>query len=240
MEGRKAMSTETKEIRKAAKLPSIKSEAELGSEREKLLAQIDDFDKELEGIAEKHAQELAADSPNGQRLDELEEIRDRFNSERERLVGRVKALEERSIPAARREATRVTMEARRKEFDRQRALIVQSHAAVRGAIETLRKVKAEIPWEHPHPEFLLLQLTEELGFDASELGEKPPALEPAPNIFNELGELIGLAREIAGRVEYQHAGYGPLTMRGKVAATRRRNEAAASMGMTLPHPNLAQ
>ena len=81
------MSTETKEIRKATKLPSSKSEAELDSEREKLLAQIDDFDKELEGIAEKHAQELAADSPNGQRLDELEEIRDRFMREHERLDG---------------------------------------------------------------------------------------------------------------------------------------------------------
>ena len=44
MEGRKAMSAETKEIRKTAKLPSAKSEADLGSEREKLLAQIADFD----------------------------------------------------------------------------------------------------------------------------------------------------------------------------------------------------
>jgi hypothetical protein len=57
-------------------------------------------------------------------------------------------------------------------------------------------------------------------------------------MFNELVELRGLAREIAGRVEYTRDFYGPLTQRGKVAAARRRNEAAARMGMALPHPDL--
>jgi hypothetical protein len=57
-------------------------------------------------------------------------------------------------------------------------------------------------------------------------------------MFAELEEIVSLAREISGRVEYQHAGYGPLTMRGKVDQSRKRNQAAASMGMDLPHPEL--
>src|SRR4029077_11253201 len=57
-----------------------------------------------------------------QRISELEEKRDRLARERERLVGRSRALADLAIPAAHREATRITMDARLKEYTRQGGL----------------------------------------------------------------------------------------------------------------------
>jgi hypothetical protein len=76
-------------------------------------------------------------------------------------------------------------------------------------------------------------------FAFAELGEKPPALDPPARFDNELRELMALSRKIAGRMEYLHAGYGPLTKRGKEAQRRKRSEAEARMGMTQPQPGAA-
>jgi hypothetical protein len=63
-------------------------------------------------------------------------------------------------------------------------------------------------------------------FAFAELGEKPPALDPPGRFDNALRELMALSRKIAGRMEYLHAGYGPLTKRGRkpsdASALRRR------------------
>jgi len=48
----------------------------------------------------------AVDAPNEQRISELEEERDRLARERERFVGRSRAIGDLAIPAAHREATR--------------------------------------------------------------------------------------------------------------------------------------
>jgi hypothetical protein len=47
----------------------------------------------------------AVDAPNEQRISELEEERDRLARERERFVGRSRAIGDLAIPAAHREAT---------------------------------------------------------------------------------------------------------------------------------------
>ena len=118
------------------------------------------------------------------------------------------------------------MDARVKEHARLAGLLDESGASLRNALEALRQVDANLPWDHPHPELSMRQLAEEIGFDAAELGEKPPALQQPTRFDNELGELIALSRKIAGRMEYLHAGYGPLTQRGK--EERRKRAAAAA------------
>ena len=199
--------------------------------------QVAEIDADLAKIAERHAGELAADAPNEQRISELEEKRDRLARERERLVGRSRAIGDLAIPAAHREATRITMDARRKEYARQGGLLDQSGASLRNALETLRRLDADLPFGEPHPEFLMRQLAEEISFDSAELGEKPSALDPPARFDNELRELMALSRKIAGRMEYLHSSWGALTQRGKEAERRRRAEAAARMGMSDSRPH---
>jgi hypothetical protein len=226
MEGQ-TMSASTKQ---AKQLPTAKSEADLISELEKIGAEAAELAKEIEGLEERRATELAGDA-NSKRLDEIEETIARFTRERARRLGRIKAIDERLIPAARREETRVTMEARVKEYDRQRGLLEQAYASVDGAIEMLSRVAAEIPWQHPHPELKMRMLKEEIGFDAAELAETPPLLQPSPHTVatdKKLERLVELASQLAGRLEYMHGWSGALTTRGREAEQRKRAEAAAT------------
>jgi hypothetical protein len=138
---------------KTVKVATNRSETELEAELRKILDQVEEIDADLARIAERHAEELAADAPNEQRISELEENRDRLARERERLVGRSRAIGDLAIPAAHREATRITMDARRKEYTRQGGLLDQSRASLRNALETLRRVDADLPLVSPTPNF---------------------------------------------------------------------------------------
>jgi len=219
-----------------AKVATSRSETELEAEQGKILDQVAEIDADLAKIAERHAGELAADAPNEQRISELEEMRDRLARERERFVGRSRAIGDLAIPAAHRETTRITMDARQKEYTRQGGLLDQSGASLRNALETLRRLDGDLPFGEPHPEFLMRQLAEEISFDSAELGEQPPALDPPARFDSELRELMALSRKIAGRMEYLHLSWGALTQRGK-GVRRSRAEAAARMGMSDSRPH---
>jgi hypothetical protein len=199
--------------------------------------QVAEIDADLAKIAERHAGELAADALDEQRISELEEKRDRLVHERKRLVGRSRAIGDLAIPAAHREAIRTTMGARRKEYSRQGGLLDQSGALLRNALETLRRLDADLPFGEPHPEFLMRQLAEEIGFDSGELGEKPPALDPPARFDNELRELIGPVEKNRGANGIFAFVMGGTDPAWKEAEHRRRAEAAARMGMSDSRPH---
>jgi hypothetical protein len=220
------MSAKGGKIMAKQKLTTQKTEVDLEAERRNVLEQVAAIDQELAGIAEKHAMELAAYSPNEQRLEELEEIRTRFTRERERLVGRANALADLAIPAAKRRASHETMVARVAEYERQLETISKGNALIQEALTTLRRVKKDFPWGEHHPAGKMEGIAEEIFYDAGECGEEPPKLEKAPSLpAGELDDLLGIARFLVRRAQYLRSGWpGPKTARGRAAA-RAKQEA---------------
>jgi hypothetical protein len=178
-------------------------------------------------LNEAHAAELARAAPDEETLRKFEARRVE-QEKRERLIIREKSLRETAIPQARREEIRKTRQSRIDEYEKMLAELEVGYAVVAKAVAALRKFRERIPWKdiRSNPKFKAAVLREDIEEDSDELGEPVPPLARIPEC-QVLGELLSVAHEIKGFVEWHHNDIMPLTTRRslKRALSRARKPA---------------